>query len=265
MGRLFRNYECLITQEFKSGTHGGIDLVGKGENGAMCVDFILAHSDGIVVAIEKDYNKTDKTGSSYGNYIKLRHPNGMFTLYAHMKYGSVRFNVGDTVVKGSTLGYMGNTGHSLGAHLHFEVRDKNDKKIDPKPYLNADLSNQVDTDNKIKYTVVKGDTLNKIAKKYGVTVNAIAILNGITNVNLIYPKQELYIPVSGNVSEQALKVGDLVKLKDGCTYWNGKAIPNWVRKSKLYYRGENKNGQIFSILKIGAITGTVAKGNLIKA
>lgn len=64
--------------------------------------------------------------------------------------------------------------------------------------------------------------------------------------------------------EVTFKIGDVVKLKDGCTYYNGKAIPNWVRKSTLYYRGENKNGLVFSTLKTGAVTGTVKKGDLIK-
>lgn len=45
----------------------------------------------------------------------------------------------------------------------------------------------------VTHKVVKGDTLSKIAKKYGTTVNAIASLNNIKNVNLIYVGQVLYI------------------------------------------------------------------------
>ena len=44
------------------------------------------------------------------------------------------------------------------------------------------------------YTVVSGDTLSAIAKKYGTTVDAIASLNGITDVNKIYVGQKLKIP-----------------------------------------------------------------------
>ncbi len=58
--------------------------------------------------------------------------------------------------------------------------------------------------------------------------------------------------------------GDKVKLKDGCTYYNGQSIPSWVRSKTLYYRGKNKNGLIFSTLKSGAVTGTVKEGDLIK-
>ena len=53
----------------------------------------------------------------------------MYTLYAHMKYGSVTVKVGDRVSRGQVIGYMGNTGYSFGAHLHFEVRNENDKYI----------------------------------------------------------------------------------------------------------------------------------------
>ena len=53
--------------------------------------------------------------------------------------------------------------------------------------------------------------------------------------------------------------GDEIKLVSGAKYTSGKAIPNWVVKSKLYFRGTTDKGDIiFSILKIGAITGTVS-------
>lgn len=53
------------------------------------------------------------------------------------------------------------------------------------------------------------------------------------------------------------KVGDIIKLKAGATYYNGKTIPTWVFKSTLYYRGKNANGVVFSTKKTGAVTGIV--------
>lgn len=50
--------------------------------------------------------------------------------------------------------------------------------------------------NPTYYVVVSGDTLTKIAKKYGTTVNALVTLNGISNPNLIYPGKKLRIPSS---------------------------------------------------------------------
>lgn len=56
---------------------------------------------------------------------------------------------------------------------------------------------------------------------------------------------------------KVLVEGDVITLKAGSTYWDGKAIPSWVFKSTLYYRGKNNNGVIFSTLKTGAVTGVV--------
>lgn len=51
--------------------------------------------------------------------------------------------------------------------------------------------------------------------------------------------------------------GQVISLKAGAKYYNGKSIPSWVLKKTLYYRGKNNNGIIFSTLKTGAITGVV--------
>lgn len=134
MSRVFKNKGNVITQAFKKGVHNGIDLVGTGYT----LDYITAHSEGTVVAVRNNYKTNDRYGCSYGNYIKIKH-NGYYTLYAHMKYNSVTVRVGQKVSKGQVIGYMGNTGHSFGAHLHFEVRNKNDNFINPTPYINADL------------------------------------------------------------------------------------------------------------------------------
>lgn len=53
------------------------------------------------------------------------------------------------------------------------------------------------------------------------------------------------------------KNGDIIQLKAGAKYYNGKSIPSWVFGKTLYYRGSNKNGVVFSTLKTGAVTGIV--------
>ena len=135
LSRVFKVKGNKITQKYKSGKHNGIDIVGTNST----LDDIIAHSDGYAVAVRTDCNATYKTGSSYGNYVKIKHDNGYYTLYAHLKYGSIKVKVGERVKKGQVIGRMGNTGHSFGAHLHFEVRNTKDVKIDPTPYINADL------------------------------------------------------------------------------------------------------------------------------
>ncbi len=64
--------------------------------------------------------KASGWNGGYGNYVVVKHANGTQTLYAHMSTVSV--GVGSQVSAGATLGAVGNTGQSTGAHLHFEVR-----------------------------------------------------------------------------------------------------------------------------------------------
>lgn len=125
------NY-IAITQYFKKGVHNGIDLGWNSNYGGMEQPIYAAES-GEVVSVRSNYNTTDTSGGSYGNYIKLRHENGFSTLYAHMKYGSVNLKVGDRVNKGDQIGIMGRTGHATGNHLHYEVMINNEK-VNPEEY-----------------------------------------------------------------------------------------------------------------------------------
>lgn len=64
--------------------------------------------------------KSGGWNGGYGNYVVIKHANGVQTLYAHMS--SVAVSVGSSVDTGETIGGVGNTGKSTGSHLHFEVR-----------------------------------------------------------------------------------------------------------------------------------------------
>lgn len=134
--RLLETKIHYITQIYKKDVHDGIDLVDKSK-GYNDLCNIIAHSDGEVVAVRNNCNGFEK--GSYGNYVKIKHNNGYSTLYAHLKYKSVKVKVGDMVKSGEVIGYMGNTGYSFGGHLHFEVRDENDDKINPTEFLEKDL------------------------------------------------------------------------------------------------------------------------------
>ncbi len=68
----------------------------------------------------------------YGNYTCVQHTATMSTCYAHQsRFGT---SVGASVSQGQVIGYVGNTGHSFGAHLHFEVRI-NGSPVSPLGYL----------------------------------------------------------------------------------------------------------------------------------
>jgi murein DD-endopeptidase MepM/ murein hydrolase activator NlpD len=65
---------------------------------------------------------------SYGTTVIVEHPRGRRTLYAHLSATDVR--AGDSVDSGQVIGKSGNSGHSTGPHLHFEVLDEG-RPVDP--------------------------------------------------------------------------------------------------------------------------------------
>ena len=68
----------------------------------------------------------------YGNLVVVQHRLGYTTWYAHLS--SITTWVGETVVGGTRIGYVGSTGYSTGLHLHCEVRRYN-TPVNPVPML----------------------------------------------------------------------------------------------------------------------------------
>jgi murein DD-endopeptidase MepM/ murein hydrolase activator NlpD len=64
---------------------------------------------------------TDRTFP--GNRVALKIGEGQYAFYAHLQPGSLRVKVGDRVRMGQVLGKVGNSGNSVGPHLHFQVSD----------------------------------------------------------------------------------------------------------------------------------------------
>jgi murein DD-endopeptidase MepM/ murein hydrolase activator NlpD len=98
--------------------HQGLDIsTDKGQP-------VYATADGRV--------ETASYTGDYGNLITLRHDFGLTTRYGHLS----KFNVkpGDKVRRGDVIAYVGSTGRSTGAHLHYEIL-ANGKLIDPKVLL----------------------------------------------------------------------------------------------------------------------------------
>lgn len=76
---------------------------------------IVSAANGTVTYV----NDSDEYGDGWGYYVMVNHGNGYYTLYAHCS--GIVVSTGDYVSAGELLGYVGNTGHSYGAHLHFET------------------------------------------------------------------------------------------------------------------------------------------------
>lgn len=63
------------------------------------------------------------TQDNWGNYVSIYHTAGYYTLYAHLKEGSIKFSEGDYVKQGEKIGQVGNSGRSPVPHLHFQAQD----------------------------------------------------------------------------------------------------------------------------------------------
>lgn len=120
-----------VSSVFGPRTHPETKEPGTFHNG---VDFqapvgepVLAAREGVIEAVNHD----SPTG---GKVVYIRHPDGTQTRYMHLSAILVD-KVGLKVFARQAIGLVGNTGRSTGPHLHFEVRDKDGKAVDPGPLI----------------------------------------------------------------------------------------------------------------------------------
>lgn len=206
-----------VTSEFgwrKRRPHYGTDI--DLETG----DTVMAAFDGMV--------RIAKLNRSYGNVVIIRHNNGLETVYAHLS--KILVEAGQKIEAGQILGLGGNTGHSFGSHLHFEMRYLG-QAIDTEDFIDyangtlkkndclitkADVENKYDLralhnrhkrdlnyarvsfNGKAKgkgkvYKVRPGDTLGRIAARNHTTIKAICKKNGIKQTKVLRPGQKLKI------------------------------------------------------------------------
>lgn len=173
------------------------------------LDIKVNRGDTIYAAFDGKVRITAYQRRGYGHYVVVRHHNGIETLYAHLSKKLVVEN--ENVKAGTPIGIGGNTGRSSGPHLHFETLLLG-KCLDPA--LMFDFKNQDVTGDfylyrrpgskyiengvvKIagpekKYHKVKqGETIGKIARKYGVEQEMIFKLNKLNSRSIIRPGQTL--------------------------------------------------------------------------
>jgi murein DD-endopeptidase MepM/ murein hydrolase activator NlpD len=96
--------------------HEGMDLVAPAGTP------VYAAADGVVVGAAPN--------GRYGNWIRIEHGGKLATVYGHLMAFAPGIEPGESVVRGELIGFVGSTGRSTGAHLHFEVLD-NSKPVNP--------------------------------------------------------------------------------------------------------------------------------------
>ena len=167
--------------------HNGIDVK------VYIGDTIRAAFDGKVRMV-----KYERRG--YGKYVVIRHENGLETIYGHLSKQLV--NEDQYVEAGEVIGLGGNTGRSTGSHLHFETRflgqainpallfdfEKQDIVTDSylfmkgkNRYRRSNSSAVASGNSDIQYYKVrKGDSLSRISKRTGTSIDTLCKLNGIS-------------------------------------------------------------------------------------
>jgi murein DD-endopeptidase MepM/ murein hydrolase activator NlpD len=94
------------------------------------LDFAAPRNTPVIAAADGVVTKACWYGT-YGHYIEIQHTNGYSTAYAHLNGYAKHIRPGVRVSQGRTIGYVGSTGASTGAHLHFELK-KNGVQINPR-------------------------------------------------------------------------------------------------------------------------------------
>lgn len=168
------------------------------------IDFHLQKGDSVQCAFDGKV-RIAKRSRSYGFVVVVRHKNGLETIYAHLSKILVKIN--QEVISGETIALGGNTGRSTGAHLHFEMRYKgeplnpNDVIDFQKDALKSDtliickerFKYLAEIRRAKYYTVRKGDSLGRIAQRYGTSISKLCKLNGIKQKSIIRPGQRLRV------------------------------------------------------------------------
>ncbi|MDO4191528.1 MAG: M23 family metallopeptidase [Bacteroidales bacterium] len=180
------------------------------------VDIGLQTGDTVKATFSGKIRIVDYEAKGYGRYVVIRHDNGLETVSAHLSKVLVKEN--QEVKAGDPIGLGGNTGHSTGPHLHYEMRMMGNafnptKLIDfenkciitgcyevthnetyshvkhqviSTPGLNAKPSSTTATSSSTAYYRVKqNDTLSSIARRYGTTVAKLCKLNHISQNSIL--------------------------------------------------------------------------------
>lgn len=186
------------------------------------IDIGIKMNDTIYAAFDGKVRLTNYEAKGYGNYVIIRHPNGLETVYGHLTRPLVKAD--QNVKAGQPIALGGNTGRSTGPHLHFETRFmgyainpaaifdftnhvthtdtytfSKQTYTQPRNYspsrelAKAEKSNPYTSQSteKTTYIVKKGDTLSSIAKAYGMSATTLRKLNNLQTQDIIKAGQTL--------------------------------------------------------------------------
>lgn len=107
--------------------HAGVDIAAPfGEP-------VLAAADGVVTRAG--------AAAGYGRVVEITHAAGLVSRYAHLGAVSPALKRGQVIKAGLPVGRVGSSGVSTGPHLHFEIRDRHDRPLNPLYFLGRRFAN----------------------------------------------------------------------------------------------------------------------------
>lgn len=127
--------------------HLGVDY------GAPVGTSVLASASGTVIFVGRD--------GGYGKLVKIRHPNGYVTSYAHLSRIDVRR--GQRVKQGEQIGRVGSTGLSTGPHLDYRVQDKNRRYINPQKVTALPSDKAVEQQYFDQFVSIRDELMQRLA------------------------------------------------------------------------------------------------------
>lgn len=150
-------------------THGGIDIQWDGGNRGKPV---YAITGGTILSIDDGFDGSNSwgTGGGYGNHIYWKDSAGYTHIYGHLLPG-INGAVNTNIEPGALIGYVGNSGSSNGAHLHYTVEDEYGNRVNPLTYFkynpnanNSSMLNVVGDTNEERFWNYLRWTLNMSPK-----------------------------------------------------------------------------------------------------
>jgi murein DD-endopeptidase MepM/ murein hydrolase activator NlpD len=140
---------------------------------------VLAPAGGKVIEAvdgmrENQPTKTTNNYMRFGNSVIIEHGQGLYSIIAHLRPGSVQVKSGDLVETGQKLGECGNSGNSSEPHLHFHLQDNqtlttfsaNYEKLPLakgiKPYFDLNIHKNKSVEKKSHYSPVRGDIISPV-------------------------------------------------------------------------------------------------------
>ena len=240
------------TREPSYSTHHGMDFIY--DAGHACD--VIAVADGEVVYVQDGVPGYDDEVYTAGNFVRIKHESGVYSRYLHLVNGSVKVKVGQKVKAGVVLGTEGNTGYSMGTHLHFDINDGNGY-VDPLPYLLGEKSFYKETTKitvgekvKVKAGAKFSDGTKPFDEVYSTVYDVQSISRDGKEARIGIGEQwtgwmyisDLY-PVTPQTEEKVVKIGGKVTVNAGAVFSDGTEPYPFVYKTTFDVITMSKDGK----------------------